>query len=454
MDQLKEHFYIKKSDDHMLAEIHFIGEYDELEIDETDLVKFLVENDVHFGVKQEAINLFLTDRHVESFPLIVAEGELATDGIDGSIVYEQNFNPEMLERTADLNFRDVMQIPAVGKGQKLATLTKPTDGQDGMTVSKEKIEAKKGKPVDIKAGKNVRFNLEDQCFYANLEGQVSLTDRLIQVFATYEINESISMKTGNVDFVGSVVIKGDVPSGFTIKAQGDIKIFGMVEAATVISGSSIYISEGLAGMKRGNLKAAKDIHIGYINQGTAYAKNDIFVENSILHSDTFAGNELISEKGNIIGGTHFAGKGIKAKDIGNRLNTKTEINFGINKSNDQQEQALTLEEKQAQATLIEIDETIKTLASNTDENNPKLRINMLRQRNKRIQIEAKIKDLNGQIKQLRTFLGMEKEAELIVNQYLYPDVVITFGKYEQKIHKDHHRIKMKLDENEIMVYPL
>ncbi len=71
--------------------------------------------------------------------------------------------------------------------------------------------------------------------YANVNGQVSIIDNRIHVLDVYEVNESISMKIGNIDFPGKIVIRGDVPTGFTIKAEGDISIFGLVEAATIIA---------------------------------------------------------------------------------------------------------------------------------------------------------------------------------------------------------------------------
>src|SRR5699024_1851320 len=107
---------------------------------------------------------------------------------------------------------------------------------------------------------------------------------ILHVHNVYEVHEDISLKVGNIDFLGNVVIRGDVPTGFTVKATGDVKVFGIVEAATIEVGGSIYISEGMAGLKTGTLIAKEDVYIGYINQGNVEAQNNIYVDNSILHS--------------------------------------------------------------------------------------------------------------------------------------------------------------------------
>src|SRR5699024_11752661 len=106
---------------------------------------------------------------------------------------------------------------------------------------------------------------------------------------------------------GSVIIHGDIPSGFTVKAEGDIKVFGIVEAATVIAGGSGYISEGIAGLLKGSITASENIHVGYINQGIVYAGASLYVENSIIDSECTAKKNVMRKQGNIIEVSNSAG---------------------------------------------------------------------------------------------------------------------------------------------------
>src|SRR5699024_7698080 len=127
------------------------------------------------------------------------------------------------------------------------------------------------------------------------------------------------MKNGNIDFNGSIIIHGNVPTGYTVKAKEDIKIFGIVEGATLIAGGSIFISEGIAGLQKGFIQAGKDVHVGYVNQGNISAGGSVRVENAIFHSKCVARDHLHLEYGSIIGGSVSAGQSIKAKDVGNRM---------------------------------------------------------------------------------------------------------------------------------------
>src|SRR5699024_3320140 len=91
-------------------------------------------------------------------------------------------------------------------------------------------------------------------------------------------------------------------------------------------------------------------YVGYVNQGIASAGKSIYVENSIIHSECTAKERVHCKQGNIIGGTTSAGESIEAKDIGNRLSTKTEISFGFDKSMLEQEQRLIEEKKELEKT--------------------------------------------------------------------------------------------------------
>src|SRR5699024_5692010 len=207
---------------------------------------------------------------------------------------------------------------------KLATIIHPTDGIDGRDVSGKVVKARPGKPTPEKTGKNVVYKEGDHSFYATSDGQVNISKQHINIHSVFEVKEALSMKTVNIDFVGSVINYGNVSSEFTVKAEGDVKIFGIVEAATVTASGSIYISEGFAGLLKGTITASENIYVGYVNQGIASAGKSIYVENSIIHSECTVKERVHCIQANIIGGTSYAVDSIEVKEIGNRLCTKNE----------------------------------------------------------------------------------------------------------------------------------
>src|SRR5699024_723922 len=101
-------------------------------------------------------------------------------GIDGQIKYMYDRNTEV-DRSQGWDFREVMRIPTVQNGEKLAFLIPSTKGVNGRTVYDKEITAIPGKPYLMKTGTNVSFNQADQTFYATAEGHVSFGNKAIHV---------------------------------------------------------------------------------------------------------------------------------------------------------------------------------------------------------------------------------------------------------------------------------
>ncbi|SES75805.1 hypothetical protein SAMN05216389_10267 [Oceanobacillus limi] len=458
MGQLQDYFQLQTSSDQMIAEIHptetyFEGE-ETIEFDESEILQFINDNKITHGILLEHVRLLTEELSENAFPVRIAEGTEVENGKDGSVIYEYNFDAKV-DKTEDWNFRDVMRIPSVKTGQRLAKVIPPTEGVNGKNVYGNEVPSKPGKPTSMKARKNVVFQEESMAFYTATDGQVSINGDYIDVYEVFEVSDTLSMKEGNLDFVGSIVINGDVPSGFTVKAGGDVKVFGMVENAQVIAGASIFVSEGLAGHQTGSLNAGENIHIGYLNQGIVTCGNDLYVENSILHSTCTVGKQAYCQRGNIIGGSISAGELVEAKEIGNKLYIKTEILFGLNKIQSEKEQQLVQEKEDLQANLSKlklIGDKLK--ASNNVLTDPKLKAAWLRQQHSYEQASERLEEVENHLLNINASLGNEKRAKLVVHGHLYPNVIVSFGKYQKAIKREFQHIRMKMDKNEISILNL
>lgn len=456
MKNLNELFTVTVSRDQLTAEVDYIGkdseELKQLQLTREQFKQFLEERKVTFGIIENNVTKIIEEKKPAIFPLKIAEGVDREDGIDGTIEYMLDLNPEV-DRSENWDFRDVMKIPTVQKGDKLAVITPPTKGKNGTSVRGKPILAKPGKPYRMRAGKNVSFNKENNTFYAEETGQIHVGYNVIHVHTVHEVIGDVSMKTGNIDFVGTVVIRGNVPTGFTIKAQGDIKIFGIVEAATIIANGSVYISEGIAGLKAGSIEAGDNVHIGYVNQAKIRAGNSIFVENSIFHSECVAANDIICQRGNIVGGSSSAGKVISVKDLGNRMHTHTYVSFGYDQKIYKELTALEEEKKQLKENVKKIELLQSKLEKSPQEDQSKTRITLLRLKNSFNKTQEKIIEIDEQISRTNAKLGDIDIASLAVKGTMYPNVIVSFGKYQRTINREYDHVKVRIDDNEIVITP-
>lgn len=94
------------------------------------------------------------------------------------------------------------------------------------------IKGKDGKPPHIPAGKNTVLSEDKTKLLADIDGEVVYEGNKFNVKNLLTINHDVDNSIGNIDFTGDILIKGDVREGYSVKAEGDVTIFGTVEGAT------------------------------------------------------------------------------------------------------------------------------------------------------------------------------------------------------------------------------
>ena len=164
------------------------------------------------------------------------------------------------------------------------------------------IKPRKVKRATLRFGKNVLQSEDRMSISSQVDGCVSLVDDQVFVSDLYEV-ENVDNSTGNIEFEGSVQVNGNVCSGFSVIAQGNVIVKGVVEGAFIRADGDIVITRGMNGMSKGRLEAGGNIIAKFLENSTANASGYVSAE-SILHSKVMAGSEITvtGRRGNITGG--------------------------------------------------------------------------------------------------------------------------------------------------------
>ncbi|KGX93324.1 hypothetical protein N781_12080 [Pontibacillus halophilus JSM 076056 = DSM 19796] len=421
-----------------------------------EVTEFLEANHIVYGMIEESLERLRNGTlSEEDFPLDLAKGQEPMHGEHGSVTYHiQSDEPISYEEGEPMDFREVMRIPSLNKGDKILTIKPPTDGEPGVNVHNVVIPAVPGKLVKLQPGKNVRLDDVNHSMYATEDGQVSVGPRLVQVHNVYQVDEDISMKVGNLDFVGTIVIKGNVPTGYTIKAGGDIHVNGLVEGATLIAEGSIYISEGVAATGKGGVYAKGDVHSGYINQGYVEADHNIFVEKAIIHSECIASENVHCTYGNIFGGSVSAGKKVESKDVGNKMNTHTEIFFGTNKKVVERELYLSSKKAELEDMIVKLrklGDALQLKEKQTGALIGKDRITKLRQKSSLHNSEQLLEKVTEEWEELQQAFGDMAQSMLETSGVLHGQVTIAFGKYKRTTTHSISHATVRMEDGEIHI---
>lgn len=229
---LKPYLKIKISADAMNASCFLVKTLGGRAISKEDVLTFLHENGIVYGIDDESIQKLADDPRPATFPLMVASGKEPMRGRDAYMEATRGyplFQEGMSASHSSVDLRQVTEIPMAAQNEIVARKVEATTGKSGVDVYGHKLPGVKGKDVPLRAGKNTTLSDDGKSLQAIVNGQLSIAGRTVHVYPVYEVPGNLTMKTGNIIFNGNVVIHGSIPSGYRVIADGDIHVKGSVE---------------------------------------------------------------------------------------------------------------------------------------------------------------------------------------------------------------------------------
>lgn len=459
LEQLDKVLSITIPESEMNALIRINSEANIVSLSYQDVLNLLNQKGVIYGIDEELLGeICKKPNDYLGKGIEIAKGLHPTTGDDASLKWEIAINNERKLRELDdgsVDFYSVKEIANVRKGQIILIKTPSSDGESGITVTNKKIAGKNGKDIIIKVGKNVVLNEEKDRLYSAIDGQLVITENSkINVFPIYEVTGDMDLSIGNIDFVGSVIIRGNVPDGFKIHADGDIKVYGNVEGAELIAKGDIFIQQGLIGHNKSLIKAGGNVQASFILDGEVYADKDILVTQSIMHSRLFAGKQIVCKgvKGLIVGGNIQAGELIVATTIGNYMATATSVEVGMNPTAKREWNEMQKNKKDLEKSMEKVNQGLNILniiqksEGNLPADKKRVQLDLV---NQQIAIEKQLKSLKIKEKEIEEELSNFEQASIQVLKMIYPGVRITIGKSIKVINKETAYVKFIIDDGDI-----
>lgn len=225
---------------------------------------------------------------------LIALGTPPSHGKDGWIEYMKE-RPSGAPRTDDsgqVDFYSLDLVVQAHKGDVLAVRHDPIPSEEGITVTGEPIPGKKVKGVRISFGKGIE--MDGNSLVASVDGQVIWKGDRMSIEPLLVISGNLGPDTGNVDYDGPVLVKGDVQDGYNLRAGGDVEIQGCVERASVKSGGSVSVLYGIAGKGYGAVKADGNVWAKFVQEAEVHC-SQLKVNEYILRSKIFAKSGVFVE---------------------------------------------------------------------------------------------------------------------------------------------------------------
>lgn len=424
---------------------------------EADVRQTLAEKGIVFGIREEVISTALTLDQV-SEPVTIAKGVDPIDGEPSQVQY--NFTPKGMpgkpQELTDgrVDFYNLNLIQNVDEGQILAVKTPATSGTPGSNVFGEEIPPKPGKDVQLSAGKNAELIDDGMAVVARASGHVVMSGNQISISAVYEVKGDVDFNIGNIDFNGSVIIKGSVREGFAVKAVGDVDVADVVAGGHIFCGGHLKVKNGIV---RSNVVAKGNIFTRFIENSTVQSGEDVVVGEAVMHSQVSARKTVtVGGKGVIVGGRVRAGEEISAKIIGSHLATATEVEAGVNPELRAEYQRLKKEYQQKSEDLDKALKAIKLLQQLQEtmgqlpDDKKAILVKVTRTH---FELVKEIEALKSAMDSVEFQIEQSERGRIMVQGVMHPGVKVTIGSVYMNVQDDCQFVCLSRDGADIKFSP-
>ncbi|NIZ18982.1 FapA family protein [Entomospira culicis] len=408
---------------------------------------------VFAGIQEDALNE-LEMNPVYRTAMVVAMGVPARAGEDTRIqcLHETDLSEKSIQvdSKGSIDFKRMTSIHSVAAGDVVARVLQPTDGIPGMTVRGSMIAAKNGEKKAINLGANVRISDDETEVIATNNGQLIIKEDIVSVENIYTVEGDLK---SHIDFLGTVVINGNIEDGYEVKAKGDITVTGSVGRSQLTAEGNIIVGNGINGNKYGDgasgdavsfVKAGKSLWASFIQNCYVEANQMVVVSDGILNSNVLSLGKVLckGKRAAIVGGRVRALDEINAVVFGSNSGTTTVLEVGVNpKLKDNLSDLETRNEKHHDA-LVDLRRIIDNWseASRTRPLPPEKKSKFDEMIAQADEINREIQENKEQMKAIKEQLNARHDdAKIAASLKIHGGVEIIIGDYEYQVTSEYNK---------------
>lgn len=299
-----------------------------------------------------------------SATVLIAQGTPPTRGTPTrfeSLLDRLKPRAQEIDELAQVDYRDLGSLLLVTAGTPLMRRVPPLPGIDGCDVLGQPVlpEELSDTPFS-KDMSGVEVDPEDpNLLRASIAGSPKLIHQGAQVNPVVEV-DAVDLSTGNINFEGSLQVRGDISATMEVRVTGDVVVNGTMEAALVEAGGNVTVKGGIIGMaeamqdnasattpaRTAHIVCGGDLKARFIANSIISAGQNVEVEREIRQSSIAAGGSVNvgapnSQQTAITGGHTRALKSVRAGTIGSPAGVPTLVQAGLDPHADIKRSALT-----------------------------------------------------------------------------------------------------------------
>lgn len=416
----------------------------------------IAEKGICFGVlKEEVIQAVNERRYGEN--ICVARWRAPVNGEDGKIEYffnrETTFKP-VEDENGNVDYKNLGLVRNIYKGTAIAKITMPTEGVPGIDIMGKTVSQRVGVPVSFAVGKGTELVNDGTEIVAVTDGNLTYTGGAFCVEESLLIRGDVDVSSGNIDFIGDIIIKGNVLEGYAVTSKKNITINGSVTNGTITADGNITVKLGCINSTLHSELGS--IKMDFCENSKLYAGQNV-EGSSFVGGEVFAGKNIIaSGKGVMMGGKYTALHNITASVIGSESYAKTIVTLGNNAVLSEEMEGHKHTLSGIEDKLDQLGKIITALAemakvSKLSPEREQMKIEAMRSRFK---LQGEVKRLNNRIKEIEATLERKQDLSVSCKRAFYPGVMLRINSYVYQVNVMTPHSKATIGDGEIVMVPL
>ncbi|MDR0944486.1 MAG: FapA family protein [Ruminococcus sp.] len=293
--------------------------------------KAIADKGVCFGILDKNITDAVKELQFGQ-DIVVAKWAPPENGIDGTITWK--FDKEVTAKPVEdengmVDYKNLGTVRNILKGTVLADITLPTDGTPGTNILGNTINPTPGKKASYQLGANTELSEDGKRIVAFTDGALVYKNGTFAIDHEVVIKTNIDFSTGNIEFIGDVVVNGDVMEGFKVEStSGNVLIKGGVYGGDIKAKGNIIIKKGANHSK---INAGGDFNVMFCEYSDINCGGNLEATNLIICNVYCGGKLKIKGKsGGLVGGRYTIMSEVEVENIGSSHYPVTEVTLGNN----------------------------------------------------------------------------------------------------------------------------
>lgn len=288
---------------------------------------------VNLGVLDSIASEISEGREVKERRLV--KGEPAEVGHDGKVLLlVKKFTGKGQVAVNNKGFADFSNLHLFDNiipGTPIARIYHPKAGVAGRDALGKELPSQPGKPAKISIGEGLevipaKANELYDVVLATKAGFVQEKGEKLEVSDALKIDGDVDFRFGNLDFIGSIEVKGDVLPGFIVKAKHGIVVNGSVKGGNLTTTEGDIVVKGLIhGGDSSKIISGRNLKAKGVEGVNAEIVGNIEIEKEARDSTLRAKGAIYAPKAHLIGGKSLVVKGLEVGELGSASGAETQV---------------------------------------------------------------------------------------------------------------------------------